>query len=234
MSTYVLVPGAWLGGWCWRRLAEYLRGDGHQVYPATLTGLGERTHLGAPDVGLATHVQDVINLLEYEDLSEVVLVGHSYAGIVIAGVVQGAAQRVSRLIFLDANLPINNRSIFDEWSPRGRELVMEDCRTNGEGWKWHFPGELGEAGSDISETDLKRMSSKASPHPIKTFTDPLHFSEELFRSFPKTYALCSKVAHSQATLDRINNEPDWKVINIDAGHWPMISAADRLTKALQV
>ena len=101
MATFVLVPGFWLGGWAWRDVAEPLRAAGHCVYPVTLTGLGERVQLGGPQVNLDTHIADVVNLLRYEQLHEVVLVGHSYAGTVITGVADQAPERIAQLVYVD-------------------------------------------------------------------------------------------------------------------------------------
>src|SRR5579862_6453256 len=101
MATFVLVHGAWHGGWCWRKLTPLLRAAGHEVFAPTLTGLGERAHLATPEVGLSFHVQDVVNVLVYEDLHEVVLVGHSYGGMVITGVTGQAPERLAQLVYLD-------------------------------------------------------------------------------------------------------------------------------------
>src|SRR5215212_6950588 len=102
MATYVLVGGAWLGGWVWQRVARPLRAQGHDVYPVTLTGLGERAHLARPEIDLETHITDVINTVEYEDLSDVLLVGHSYAGIVVTGVADRIGERLAQLVYLDS------------------------------------------------------------------------------------------------------------------------------------
>src|SRR3712207_7379490 len=96
MATYVLVGGGWLGGWCWQRVARRLREEGHDVYPATLTGLGERVHLASPEVDLETHISDVVNLIEFEDLHDVVLLGHSYGGLVVTGAADRIPERISR------------------------------------------------------------------------------------------------------------------------------------------
>lgn len=100
MSVYVLVGGGWLGGWCWQRVACRLREEGHDAHPATLTGLGERVHLASPEVDLDTHITDVINLIEFEDLHNVVLLGHSYAGLVVTGVADRVPDRISKLVYL--------------------------------------------------------------------------------------------------------------------------------------
>ncbi len=101
MATYALVGGGWLGGWCWQRVARRLREERHDAYPVTLTGLGDRMHLASPQVDLETHITDVINLIEFEDLRDVVLVGHSYAGVVVTGVADRVPNRISQVVYLD-------------------------------------------------------------------------------------------------------------------------------------
>ena len=112
MATFVLVHGSWHGGWCWQKVARLLRQPGHEVYTPTLTGLGERSHLATKKSGLELHIQDILNVLEFEDLHEVVLVGHSYAGLVITGVAERAPGRVARLVYLDAFIPHAGQSAF--------------------------------------------------------------------------------------------------------------------------
>jgi pimeloyl-ACP methyl ester carboxylesterase len=111
--AFVLVHGAWHGGWCWKKVAPLLRAAGHDVFTPTLTGLGERVHLLASEIDLATHVDDVLGVLEYEDLTNVVLVGHSYGGMVISGVAERAGSRLARLVYLDAFLPENGKALRD-------------------------------------------------------------------------------------------------------------------------
>ena len=113
MTTFVLVHGSCHGGWCWKEVTPLLRKYGHDVYTRTLTGLGERSHLVSRNVGLHTHILDIIQVLEYEDLSEVTLVGHSYGGLVIGGVAEVIPERIKRLVYLDAYIPQDNKSAFD-------------------------------------------------------------------------------------------------------------------------
>src|SRR5688572_32753445 len=108
--TFVLIHGGWHGGWCWRRVSDLLRRSGHAVFTPTLTGLGERSHLLTDRVGLETHIRDVVNVLEWEDLTDVVLVGHSYGGCVISGAAEHCEKRVSSLVFLDAFVPENGQA----------------------------------------------------------------------------------------------------------------------------
>ena len=123
MATFVLVHGAWHGGWCWRRVVPLLRGVGHEVYAPTLTGLGERAHLARPDVDLETHIQDVVNVLEYEDLRDVTLAGHSGGGIAVAGVADRVPERIARVVYVDsAPLPDGFGQI-DTNPPEARAFV---------------------------------------------------------------------------------------------------------------
>src|SRR5919202_1722005 len=127
-TTFVLVHGAWHGGWCCRRLIPLLRDAGHEVYAPTLTGLGERSHLLSPAIDLETHVRDVTGVLEYEELTGVVLVGHSYGGMVITGVAEDAAPRLAHLVYLDAFLPRDGECLMDLFSSRAREATLQRVR----------------------------------------------------------------------------------------------------------
>ncbi|HMM41664.1 MAG TPA: alpha/beta hydrolase [Thermomicrobiales bacterium] len=175
MSTFVLIPGAWLGGWAWQRLTLLLRAGGHDVYPITLTGLGERVHLARPDVGLETHVQDVVNVIEYEDLQDVALLGHSYAGKVAGCVAARIPERIAQVIYLATEPPVDGRSLADDWSAEGWAWVEQSARDAGEPWRWPMPANLGEINETsvigLSEADLTWLHAKSAPHPLKTMTD---------------------------------------------------------------
>src|SRR5829696_1516909 len=123
MTTYVLVGGTWLGGWCWQPVARRLRDNGHDAYPVTLTGLGERVHLASSEVDLETHITDVVNLIEFEDLHDVVLVGHSYAGAVVTGVADRVPEHISQLVYLDtAPLP-DGTTLIETFPPEARRAI---------------------------------------------------------------------------------------------------------------
>jgi pimeloyl-ACP methyl ester carboxylesterase len=131
---FVLVHPAWLGGWCWRKIAPLLRARGHDVYTPTLTGLGERAHLSKPDIGLDTHVEDIVKVLEFEDLSRVILAGNSSAGMVITGVADRVSERISQLVYIDAFVPEDGQSLVD-LLPADRRQAMEDLvKAEGQGW----------------------------------------------------------------------------------------------------
>lgn len=135
MATFVIVHGAWSGGHAWRKVRPLLRAAGHEVFTPALTGLGERAHLANPDVDLDTHLGDVVGVLEYEDLHQVVLVGHSYGGVVITGVADRLASRLAELVYLDAEVPEDGQSEYDLLPPDERATYEEMARASEGGWR---------------------------------------------------------------------------------------------------
>lgn len=135
MPTFLLVPGAWLGGWCWRDVAVQLQRGNHRVIPSTLTGLGERTHLLTPQIGLCAHVADVVSMLHYRNLNDVILVGHSYGGIVITAVAEQVPDRIRWLIYLDASVPRDGESHHDVVGPEMAARLRSAAESGGEGWR---------------------------------------------------------------------------------------------------
>ncbi len=131
MATFVLVHGSCHGGWCWKKVTPLLKRDSHVVYTPTLTGLGERSHLVSRDIGLDTHILDIIQVLEFENLNEVILVGHSYGGLVIGGVVEKVPERIMRLVYIDAYIPQDNKSAFDIIP--GLETIYKERRLKEQG-----------------------------------------------------------------------------------------------------
>src|ERR671913_307403 len=140
MATYVLVPGAWLGGWAWQDVAARLRAGEHDVYPMTLTGLGERVHLARPEIDLETHIADVVNTIEWNDLDDVILAGHSYAGVVITGVADRIPDRLSRLVYVYSAPLGDGMAMVDLFPPDALAALRQTVDESGEGWRWPFPG----------------------------------------------------------------------------------------------
>ena len=136
MATFVLVHPAWFGGWCWKKVVPLLRAQGHEVHTPTLTGLGERAHLATPEVGLSTHIADVVNVMSYEDLGDVVLVGNSSGGNVITGVADRVPERIAQLVYLDAFVPADGQGIVDMLPPDRRQTVEALVQAEGDGWLW--------------------------------------------------------------------------------------------------
>lgn len=223
---FVLVPGAWLGSWAWKKVVPLLERRGHAAYPVTLTGMGERVHLASKDVGMQTAVQDVLNVIEYNDLDDFVLVGHSFAGKVAAAVADREAEKVRLLLYLDAFRPAKVRKPQAALDPTQEYGPMP-------------PGSLGipfseriidMIGNDVQGADRLWMLSKATPWPLKHSADPITLSER-FDSVKSAYVFCTK---SGDPVDEIiagkwgKLEGPYRVI--ESGHWPMITRPEELAE----
>lgn len=244
----VLVAGACLGGWCWRDVAWRLRAAGHEVYPATLTGLGERVHLASRDVDLETHTSDVVNLLDYEDLHKAVLVGHSYAGIVITGVADRRPERLRALVYLDTSPLPDGVSIADVQSEQQREQQLRSVERDGDGWRWPVPdretllsGVFGSA-SGLSERDLDLLERLGTPQPYATFTSQLRLRSRAEPALRRVAIFCTASGMSVARLRELISGGDprvaafagreWQLEELDTGHWPMFSSPGALSELL--
>src|SRR5262245_52181956 len=181
-TTFVLVHGAWHGGWCWKKLTPLLRAAGHDVFAPTLTGLGERSHLLTRDVDLDTHITDIVQVLEFEDLENVVLVGHSYGGMVITGVADKASDRISQLVYLDAILPENGKAITD-YNPRQLAPITEVS--------WHDPASEPQEYGVTNERDVAWVKKRLTDMPRKCLTQPLKLADDKSRRIKGAYILCS-------------------------------------------
>ncbi len=228
-ATFVLIHGAWHGGWCWKKLTPLLRAAGHDVYTPTLTGLGERAHLLSPQIGLGTHIEDIRALLEYEDLHNVILVGHSYGGMVIAGVAEVAAQRLSHLIFLDAFVPLDGQSVLDTRSDRGAP-VRKIAQESGDGWKVPI---VNATFGVTDEADVAWMSARMTPQPLRTFEEPVRLTNPAAHALPRSYILCRQ---DEPTLfdshaQRVKSE-GWGYFELRTGHDVMITAPEELALIL--
>jgi len=243
MTTYVLVGGGWLGGWCWQKIARQLRDEGHDAYPATLTGLGERVHLASPQVDLDTHITDVVKLIEFEDLNDVVLLGHSYGGLVVTGAADRIPERISELVYLDtAPLP-DGGSLIEKFPPELRERTEEQVQELGEGWKFPIPPqeELANMASlqGVDEDHLRLLYSRATPQPFGTYTQPLRLKNPAREELPKLGILCSfsldqvrEMIASGQPLFRELEGPEWRFVELPTGHYPMFSRPADLVKQL--
>lgn len=227
MATFVLVPGAWLGGWCWKYVTPQIRAEGHEVYTPTLTGLGEREHLAQPDIDLRTHITDVVNVLEYEELTDVTLVGHSYAGLVVAGVIDRVPERIAHVTYLDGMTLMGDRpmSVFDLGPPAYREMVETEANEHGDGWRWPMP-ETPDGWVGISDADDRWLHSKSVPQPVGTFSEPVSIQNQAALDFPSTYILCTENGLDESVLETVRGmatDRGWALHELETGHWPMIS-----------
>ena len=245
MATYVLVSGAWLGGWCWQPIARPLREEGHDAYPVTLTGLGERVHLASPQVNLDTHITDVVNLIEFEDLSDVLLLGHSYAGIVVTGAADRIPERIAQLVFLDSGPVADGLVYLDTQPPEVREHAEREVRTHGDGWRLPMPSwdELenvqGASLEGLGEEPHKLMRSCAVAQPFGTYTQPLRLANSARGVLPKLLitnsfplAQVKELIASEHPWFREFAGPEWRLLDLPTGHWPMFSRPDDLAELL--
>lgn len=237
LVTFVLVHGTSHGGWCWRNLSPLLRIGGHEVYAPTLTGLGERSHLlpKIDRITLDTHIEDVTNMLFYEDLSKVVLVGHSYAGMVITGVAAKQPKRLSHLVYFDAYIPSEGESEIDLWPPDVQAKARTDIAN---GLKIRplpsdFPGFLGVTDSKLAAW----MQERFTPHPFSTYVDAPPSGSSESAAIPRSYIHCTEghVASWMANMETFAVKArnlGWKVYELAAGHDAMLTHPKQLARIL--
>ena len=230
VATFLIAHGAWSGGWSWKKIRQRLRERGHEVFTPTYTGLGERAHLARPEFGLETHVQDVLGVLEYEDLSDVILLGHSYGGMVATVAADRAPQRIRRLVYLDAFAPRDGEALEDIAGPEGRARHQAQLEAQGDGWRT-APSP---PSPDTSAEDLAWSRPRRAPLAIKAFLEPAKLTGAVDR-LPKTYIYCTQARPGDGFrpfAERAKKE-GWQYFEIDATHSPNISAPDALMEILE-
>jgi pimeloyl-ACP methyl ester carboxylesterase len=243
----VLVAGAWLGGWAWRDVARELRAAGHEVHPATLTGLGDRVHLARPEIDLEVHIADVVGVLDAEDLRDAVLVGHSYAGIVITGVADRRPERLGTVVWLDtAPLP-DGVAITDAQSPEQRakqEAGLED------GWRLPVADRetlaTGLVGSvaGLDDGRLRMIGARGTSQPYATLTSALRLTRAGPPAYRRAMIICTEGGFSAEMVRGLIESgdpraaamtgpgPAWELHELPTGHWPMFSAPVELAGLL--
>lgn len=230
MALFVFIHGMFHGGWCWRKVVPLLRRAGHEVYTPTLTGLGERAHLATPDVDLGTHLQDIINLVMYEDLHNVILVGHSFGGSLAPAIVEKIPERIAHLVNLDGPLPENGKAlkdlIGDTW-----DFFLQNAILPGDEERiqpiadWTF---------GVSGPDLVWMQSKLTPHPLKPLTTPLTLTTPAAHVIPRTYISCAEGATAVAIAAEKTKFANlgWGYRHLPTGHDAMITMPQELANIL--
>jgi pimeloyl-ACP methyl ester carboxylesterase len=244
MATFVLVHGAWHGGWCWEKVIPFLEAAGHVVYVPTLTGLAERVSELSPDVELDTHIGDIAGLLEEKDLHGVILVGHSYGGMVITGVVDQVPERIAHLVYLDTFVPRDDESMAGV-VPLLRYVLRRQAQAHGDGWKVDPLGNYGVT----TEPDRSRLRSKLTPQSLKTFEQPLHLKNPAIVSTkPRTHIYCTSGGFVSSFMQDLQvyraipyrgrrrvlppGEARWSLRQLPTGHDAMITMPRELADLL--
>ena len=232
-DTFVLVHGAFHGGWCWRAVASALRDAGHSVFTPTLTGLGERRHLMSAALTIDTFVADITNLIESEDLSDLTLVGHSFGGTVISGVADRMPHRLRRLVYLDAVTPLAGKSLFDMMpdAERSARMAALSQLPNGE---TQVPAPAAKHFGIDDAATAAWVDRRLTPHPTGGYTSPVVLRNPIANGVPAVYIRCT------APVFPINDpcaafaasQPGWQYLEIATGHDAMISAPAEVASLL--
>jgi pimeloyl-ACP methyl ester carboxylesterase len=226
------VHGAWHGGWCWSKVASILRGRGHTVYTPTQTGLGERSHLLSRSIDLEVFVMDVVNVLEWEDLRDVVLVGHSFGGNAISGAADRTADRIRQLIYLDAIIQENGQSAFGQPPKELVEARTRAAQESSDGLSLPTPPASAFGITDVMQAAW--VESRLTPHPFATYTSPLMLSKPVGNGLPASYVVCADPIYMPAEASRRwVKAHGWKMLEIAAGHDAMVIAPDLLAELLE-
>jgi pimeloyl-ACP methyl ester carboxylesterase len=231
VAVFVVAHGAWSAAWAWKKMRPLLRAAGHEIWTPTYTGLGERAHLASPAVDLDTHIKDVVGVLEMEDLSNVVLIGHSYGGMVATGVADRARDRIAQVIYLDAFVPQDGQSLFDLQDAPVRDHMRALADKNGDGWRLP-PNPMP---PDTPEADVAWATPRRMPQPIKTFEQVLQLSAKTPPP-PRSYIYCRRSRPDDVFrqfLVRAQNESGWRHFEMDASHNPHITVPQELMAILQ-
>jgi pimeloyl-ACP methyl ester carboxylesterase len=231
-ATFVLVHGAWSGGWCYARVADLLRERGHKVFTPTLTGQGERSHLLTGAVNLSTHITDVLGVLRYERLSNVVLAGHSYGGMVITGVADRVPEPISSLVYLDAFIPEDGQSVFDINIPANVQRYIANA------------GDLGGLAIppppasyfNVNAADAPRVDALATPFPIGCFAERLKLTGRHRDIGKRTYVYATERPSPSAfkpIYERVKDDSAWTAYALACGHHVMLDMPERTAEILE-
>ena len=239
MTTFVLVPGFWLGAWAWHSTAAELRRHGHDVYPISLTGLGERAHLARPDTDLDVHVTDVVNLLRYEDLRDVVLVGHSYAGSVVTAAADRVTDRVAQLVYVDTGPLPDGVAQVEFTPPAERERNAALVADHGDGWRLPPPpwADLAAGVPNVDDSIVTLLRERSVDQPWATATAPVRLTgawEKLPRLGVLSSFTAAQVEGMAATLPLYRHiaGDGWRYEELPTWHWPMLSRPVELAAIL--
>jgi pimeloyl-ACP methyl ester carboxylesterase len=231
LANIVLAHGAWSSAWAWKKVRPLMAQAGHAFFTPTYTGLGERAHLADPSNDLETHIADVLGVIKYEDLRDVVLIGHSYGGMVASGVADRARDRVARLIYLDAFVPETGQALADLAPEPERNRLLDSVKTENGGDGWRVTPNP--TPPDTSAEDLAWVSKFRMPQSVKCFTQAFRLQSAL--TLPRVFIHCTRYADKKpfAKFDSATKgKPGWQNFDIDASHSPNVTAPAALMEVL--
>ena len=229
-KTFLVCHGAWSGGWSWKKMVPLMQAAGYRLLVPTYTGLGERAHLAHPSIDLETHIQDILNVIKYEDLRDFVLLGHSYGGMVATGVADCVRDLINQVIYLDAFVPEHGKCLLDFLSEFERQRMRELTKS---GDSWRVPPNP--SSPDTPAEDLEWLTERRMPMPIKCFQMGLKLQNGETR-LPRSYIYAKRITPADTfgqLAARTKSAPGWRYFEIDASHAPNITAPDALMKVLQ-
>ncbi|MEQ4208416.1 alpha/beta hydrolase [Actinopolymorpha sp. B17G11] len=246
MATYVLVAGNWLGGWAWADVTRHLRAAGHDAHPVTLTGVGDRVHLASSTVDLDTHISDVVHTMEYENLHDVILVGHSYGGFPVTGAADKVPDRLARVVYVDSGPLPDGSSQLDTLGPEGRDAILARMGADpDDGWREPLPTwaavEADGTGGGLDEAAWARIAARATAQPLGANAQPLHLVDDKRRNaIPHTLITClfpleqvrAMIAAKHPFFAAFTADQDWSYAELPTGHWPMFSEPEQLARIL--
>ncbi|MEU3708847.1 alpha/beta fold hydrolase [Streptomyces catenulae] len=226
MTHFVMVAGAWLGAWVWGDVARLLAAAGHGAHPLTLSGVAERR--GVP-AGQETHVRDIVDEVVRRDLHDVVLVGHSYSGIPVGQAAERIGGRLSRVVFVDSEVPVDGESFVSGWWEGPERLAAVLAAHDG---RWPPPTAADLAGQGLSDAQIARLVAGATPHPGASLAEPATLTRPL-GALPATYVKCLLDGpEPKTTVAELLTCGTWRRVDLDTGHWPMVSRPEELARVL--
>jgi pimeloyl-ACP methyl ester carboxylesterase len=228
-ATFLVCHGAWSAGWAWKKMHPLMNAAGHRLITPTYTGLGERAHLANRSIDLETHIQDILNVIRYDDLRDIVLIGHSYGGMVATAVAERAPDRIVQLIYLDAFVPDDGQSLLDLNAPARQR--MQELARSGDGWRVP-PNPIP---PDTPQPDIEWLTERRVDMPIKCFETPLKLRNGE-PTLPRSYIYATRITPADTFrpfAERAKSEPGWRYDEIDASHSPHVTAPEALFRLLQ-
>jgi pimeloyl-ACP methyl ester carboxylesterase len=239
-ETFVLVHPAWHGAWLWKKVVPLLREHGYHVSTPTLTGLGERSHLARPEIGLEVHIVDVVNALRHEDLRDVVLVGHSSSGAVVTGVADRVPERIAQVVYLDAFVPDDGQSVFDLVAPERRQAMETLVKTEGEDWLLprFAPPPWERIVRDMwgvtNDEDVRWMIDRLVPTPVGHFRDPVRRTNPSAEKLPRAYVRCLQFPNPRFDKhsEMAQRSALWRYRELSGPHHAAITVPDKVSDLL--